>query len=66
MARENVRGERAVCDRCNAIDKELVSFQRLRPTIKDAFALALIAAVVKDLQSERDALHVEEARKGGR
>lgn len=54
-----------MCDRCNAIDKELVNFQRLRPTIKDAFALALIAAVVKDLQSERDALHLVDTRKGG-
>jgi hypothetical protein len=53
-----------VCDRCIAIDRELVNFQRLRSSIKDAFALALIAAVVKDLQSEREELH-DDARKGG-
>lgn len=41
-----------------------VSFQRLRSTIKDKFALALIAAVVKDLQSERDALHTGNAGSG--
>jgi hypothetical protein len=54
-----------VCDRCYAIDRELVYFQQLRSAIKDAFALALIAAVVKDLQSERDALHADGARKSG-
>jgi len=52
-----------VCDRCNAIDKELVTFQRLRATIEDKFTLALIAEVVKDLQSERTALHADDASK---
>jgi hypothetical protein len=60
-----MRRERAVCDRCDAIDRELANFQRLRPSIKDVFALALIAAVVKDLEAERDALHYNDARKSG-
>ena len=54
-----------MCDRCNAIERELANFQRLRPSIKDVFALALIAAVVKDLQAERDALHFNDATKSG-
>ena len=54
-----------MCDRCNAIDRELANFLRLRASIKDVFAQALIAAVVNDLQSERDGLHVNDARKCG-
>ena len=46
-----------MCDRCNAIDRELVTFRRLGATIEDPFTLALIAEAVKDLQSERSALH---------
>ena len=53
-----------MCKRCNGIDKELANFQRLRSTIRDAFALALIAAVAKDLQSERDEIHTD-VRKSG-
>lgn len=53
-----------MCDRCNAIDRELVNFQRLRSAIKDEFALCLIAAVVNDLQSERDTIHADDAPQG--
>jgi hypothetical protein len=55
-----------VCDRCNAIERELVNFERMRAGIRDGFALALIAEVVKDLQSERDAIHADDTRKNGR
>ena len=46
-----------MCDRCNAINRELVTFRLLGATIEDRFTLALIAEAVKDLQSERAALH---------
>jgi hypothetical protein len=57
-------GRNAVCDRCNAIDRELVTFQRLGSTIEDQFTLALIAEAVKDLQSERSALHDDDESSG--
>jgi hypothetical protein len=37
----------------------------MRAGIRDGFALALIAEVVKDLQSEKDAIHAGNARKNG-
>ena len=49
-----------MCNRCNAIDRELVTFQHLWATIEDQFTLALIAEAVKDLQSERATLHDDE------
>ena len=49
-----------MCNRCNAIDRELVTFQHLGATIEDQFTLALIAEAVKDLQSERATLHDDE------
>ena len=52
-------GRNAVCNKCDAIDRELVTFQRLEATIQDQFTLALIADAVKDLQSERAALHAD-------
>ncbi len=54
-----------MCDRCDAIDRELVSFRHLRANIEDEFALVLIAEAVKDLQSERDALHADDAEESG-
>jgi len=54
-----------VCDRCDSIERQLVAFQRLRATIEDEFTLVLIAEAVKDLQSERAALHAVDADKGG-
>lgn len=54
-----------MCDRCNAVERELAPFQRLRAAINDQFALTLITAVVKDLQSERAALHADDANKSG-
>ena len=53
-----------MCNRCNAIDRELVAFQRLWVTIEDQFTLALIAEAVKDLQSERVALHDDDENNG--
>lgn len=52
-----------MCDRCYAIDRELVTFQRLRATIEDDFTLVLIAEAVKDLQSERAALHADDVER---
>jgi hypothetical protein len=52
-----------VCDRCNAIERELDTFERLRTIINDSVALALIAEAVKDLQSERTALHPDDTDK---
>ena len=57
-------GRNAVCNRCNAIDRELVTFQRLGATIEDEFTLALIAEAVKDLQTERAALHDDDENNG--
>ena len=58
-----------MCDRCNALDRDLANFQRLRSSIRDVFAdvfaVALIAAEAKDLRSERGAHHVNDARKSG-
>jgi hypothetical protein len=50
-----------MCDKCAAIDRELGSFRHLQATIDDEFALVLIAEAVKDLQSERAALHADDA-----
>jgi hypothetical protein len=57
-------GRNAVCNKCSAIDRELVTFQRLWATIEDQFTLALMAEVVKDLQSERAALHDDDENNG--
>lgn len=54
-----------MCDRCKAIDIEIVSFERLRATVDDKFALALMAEVVVDLQSEKTMLHPRIQKKGG-
>ena len=54
-----------MCDRCDAIDRELVSFRHLRANVEDEFALVLIAEAVRDLQSERAALHPDGARESG-
>jgi hypothetical protein len=43
-----------MCDGCKAIDIEIVGFERLRATVNDKFALALMAETVVDLQSEKD------------
>ena len=51
-----------MCDRCEAIDRELVGFRRLQANVEDEFALVLIAEAVKDLQSERAALHADDAK----
>ena len=50
-----------MCDRCNAIDRELLAFQRLGATINDVLALALMAEAVKYLRAERAALHPADA-----
>jgi len=52
----------AVCDRCDAIDSELATFQRLRATIKDDFTLTLIAIAVEGLQSEKTSLHSDKIK----
>ena len=59
------RERTAMCDRCEAIDRELVSFGHLRASIEDELALVLIAEAVKDLQSERAALHADDAKESG-
>ena len=46
-----------VCDRCIAIDRELLTFKRLRESVEDKLVLVLIAVAVEALQSERVALH---------
>ena len=48
-----------MCDRCISIDNELGALERFRPLIDDQLALALIAEVVKDLETEKAALHPE-------
>jgi hypothetical protein len=52
-----------MCDRCDAIERELETLERLRATIVDSVALALIAEAVKDLQAERAALHPDDKDK---
>lgn len=54
-----------MCDRCYSIDRELVTFQCLRATIEDDFTLVLIAEAVKELQSERAALHADDVEQSG-
>lgn len=54
-----------MCDRCDAIDRELVGFRHLRANVEDELALVLIAEAVKDLQSERAALHADDAKESG-
>jgi hypothetical protein len=49
----------------DAIERQLVAYQRLLPTIDDAFALALMADLVKDVQSEGAALHADHPKNGG-
>ncbi len=59
------REQPAVCDRCDSIDRELITFQHLRATIEDRFTLVLIAEAVNGLHSERAALHAEDTDKPG-
>ncbi|MGY3235368.1 hypothetical protein ACVWZ4_004070 [Bradyrhizobium sp. USDA 4472] len=49
-----------MCDRCISIDKELAALKRVRPLVDDQLALALMAEVVKDLDTERATLHWDE------
>ena len=54
-----------MCDRCRAIDRELATFRDLLATIEDKLALVLIAEAVKELQSERAALHPADSNESG-
>jgi hypothetical protein len=54
-----------VCDRCNAIGRELFVFQRLQATINDVLAQVLMAEAVNYLQAERAALHPADANEVG-
>jgi hypothetical protein len=49
-----------VCDKCDAIDRRLSAFQRLRETVDDELARTLIAMAVESLQSEKATLHPDE------
>ena len=46
-----------MCERCKAIDGEIVSLEPLRDTIADTPELALIDEAIRDLRSEKAALH---------
>ncbi len=63
LACHALAGRTAVCDRCKAIDRDLLAFERLTVTVNDTLALALLAEVVKDLHSERATLHANESNK---
>lgn len=54
-----------MCARCKAIDGGIVSLELLRSTIAEAPKLALIDEAIRDLQSEKAALHEIEASKRG-
>lgn len=49
-----------MCNRCISIDRELAALERARSLIDDQLALALIAEAVKDLKTEKAALHPDE------
>ncbi len=46
-----------MCDRCRAIDWQLLSYRRTFASIDDRFVLGLIAEAITDLEAERAALH---------
>lgn len=46
-----------MCERCKAIDGGIVSLELLRDTIAETSKLALIDEAIRDLRSEKAALH---------
>jgi hypothetical protein len=56
---------RAMCERCKAIDGGIVSLELLRDTIADPLKLALIDEAIRDLRSEKAALHATGASTRG-
>ena len=46
-----------MCDRCDEIGRQLAGIQRLRAVMEDGPVLSWIDEAVKELQSERAALH---------
>ncbi len=54
-----------MCERCKAIDGGIMSLELLRDTIADTLKLALIDEAIRDLQSEKAALHANDASKRG-
>jgi len=54
-----------MCARCKAIDGGIVSLELLRDTIAETPKLALIDEAIRDLQSEKAALHKNDASKRG-
>jgi hypothetical protein len=50
----------SMCDRCKAIDRDIANYRRIRASIDDETALALLSEVIEDLRAEKAALHPEE------
>jgi hypothetical protein len=46
-----------MCDRCKAIDRDIANYRRIRASIDDETALALLSEVIEDLRAEKAALH---------
>ena len=46
-----------MCDRCEALDREIENFRRLHEIADDPLALTLLAEAIADLKAEKGSLH---------
>ncbi len=51
-----------MCERCDEIDRKIEEYSIFRSRVTDPLAFTLFGVVLEDLQSEKDALHPDEAR----
>ena len=51
-----------MCDRCETIDRQLLNYRDAHSSADDALAIALLAGVIEDLETERLGLHPADER----
>jgi len=52
-----------MCDRCETIERQLLNYRHAHSSADDTLAIALLAGVIEDLETERLGLHPAERRK---
>lgn len=58
MTNEPWKKDHAVmCDRCDAIERQLLHYRKTLSSITDELAISLLDEVIKDLETEKSSLH---------